>query len=73
LVIKDEAYFRFRHLLTNQLVELRICGSNSMVMEGISRWAHEIINVGTDEMLVLLWAKENFVPEKLDTLKRKSK
>jgi UDP-2-acetamido-2,6-beta-L-arabino-hexul-4-ose reductase len=62
LVIKDEAYFRFRHLLTNQLVGLRTCGSNPQVVETMPGWTHDIINVGTDEMLVMLWAKENFAP-----------
>jgi len=67
LVIKGEALFRFRHLLTNDLVELRTSGSTPQVVDTIPGWAHDITNVGNDEMVVMLWANENFDREHPDT------
>lgn len=71
LVIKGEALFRFRHLLTNELVELRTSGDTPQVVDTIPGWTHDITNVGIDEMVVMLWANENFDREKPDTVASK--
>jgi UDP-2-acetamido-2,6-beta-L-arabino-hexul-4-ose reductase len=71
LVIKGEALFRFRHLLTNQLVELRTNGGTPEVVDTIPGWTHDITNVGDEEMVVMLWANENFDWEKPDTVASK--
>lgn len=71
LVIKGEALFRFRHLLTNELVELRTSGGAPQVVDTIPGWTHDITNVGDDEMVVMLWANENFDREKPDTVASK--
>lgn len=71
LVIKGEALFRFRHLLTNELVELRTSGATPQVVDTIPGWTHDITNVGNEEMLVMLWANENFDRKKPDTVGRK--
>jgi len=68
LVIKGEALFRFRHLLTDELVELRTAGDKPEVVDTIPGWAHDITNVGSDEMVVMLWANENFDRERPDTV-----
>ena len=68
LVIKGEALFRFRHLLTDELVEFRTCGSKSQVVDTIPGWSHDITNVGGDELVVILWANENFDRENPDTV-----
>jgi UDP-2-acetamido-2,6-beta-L-arabino-hexul-4-ose reductase len=71
LVIKGQALFRFRHLLTNELVELRTSGDKPQVVDTIPGWTHEITNVGEDEMVVMLWANENFDRQKPDTVASK--
>jgi UDP-2-acetamido-2,6-beta-L-arabino-hexul-4-ose reductase len=68
LVIKGRALFRFRQLLTNELVELRTSGEKPTVVDTIPGWVHDIINVGKEEMVVMLWANENFDRQKPDTL-----
>ena len=68
LVIKGEALFRFRHLLSGELVELRTSGDKPEVVDTIPGWTHDITNVGDDEMVVMLWANENFDREKPDTV-----
>ena len=71
LVVKGEALFRFRHLLTNEVVELRTRGGSPQVVDTIPGWTHDITNVGDDEMVVMLWANENFDREKPDTVASK--
>jgi UDP-2-acetamido-2,6-beta-L-arabino-hexul-4-ose reductase len=71
LVIKGDALFRFRHLLSNELLELRTSGGTPQVVDTIPGWTHDITNVGNDEMLVMLWANENFDREKPDTVASK--
>ncbi len=71
LVIRGEALFRFRHLLTSELVELRTNGAKPQVVDTIPGWSHDITNVGSDEMVVMLWANENFDREKPDTVASK--
>ena len=68
LVIKGEALFRFRHLLTNELVELRTSGTAPQVVDTIPGWTHDITNVGDEEMVVMLWANENFDRGNPDTI-----
>lgn len=68
LVIKGEALFRFRHLITNEVLELRTSGDRSVVVDSIPGWSHDITNVGTAEMLVMLWANENFDRDRPDTV-----
>ena len=71
LVIKGQALFRFRHLLTNELVELRTSGDKPQVVDTIPGWTHDITNLGDDEMIVMLWANENFDRQKPDTVTSK--
>ncbi len=71
LVIKGEALFRFRHLLTHELVELRTTGSTPQVVDTIPGWVHDITNIGDDELVVMLWANENFDRENPDTVASK--
>lgn len=71
LVIKGQALFRFRHLLTEELVELRTSGAQPQVVDTIPGWTHDITNVGDEEMVVMLWANENFDRNRPDTVARK--
>lgn len=71
LVIKGEALFRFRHLMTGELVELRTSGATPQIVDTIPGWTHDITNVGDDEMIVMLWANENFDRQKPDTVASK--
>lgn len=71
LVMKGQALFRFRHLLTNELVEFRTSGEKPQVVDTIPGWTHDITNVGEDEIVVMLWANENFDRQKPDTVASK--
>jgi UDP-2-acetamido-2,6-beta-L-arabino-hexul-4-ose reductase len=40
-------------------------------VETVPGWAHDVTNVGPDEMVCLLWANENFDRAKPDTIMMK--
>jgi UDP-2-acetamido-2,6-beta-L-arabino-hexul-4-ose reductase len=68
LVLQGQARFGFRHIMTNERHELLVSGQESRVVETVPGWAHDVTNVGHDEMIVMLWANENFDPDKPDTV-----
>jgi len=67
LVIKGQARFKFRHMHTGQTHELVTTGDKSEIVETVPGWTHDITNMGTDEMVVMLWANEVFDRERPDT------
>jgi len=67
LVIKGKACFRFRHMLTGEFHELYTSGEQSEIVETVPGWTHDVINVGDDELICMLWAKEIFDRDKPDT------
>jgi UDP-2-acetamido-2,6-beta-L-arabino-hexul-4-ose reductase len=68
LVVKGTARFGFRHMATGDRSEILVHGDQARVVETVPGWAHDITNVGTDEMVVLLWANEAFDPQRPDTV-----
>jgi UDP-2-acetamido-2,6-beta-L-arabino-hexul-4-ose reductase len=71
LVLKGQGVFRFRHLLTDEQFELSTSGDKPQVVDTIPGWVHDITNVGTDEMVVMLWANEVFNHQRPDTVASK--
>lgn len=70
LVLKGQALFRFRHVVTGEYYELATTGSQPQVIETVPGWTHDITNVGEDEMIVMLWANEMFDRDHPDTYAR---
>ena len=67
LVLKGNAKFRFFHIQTGESHELFTHGGEAKVVETVPGWAHEITNIGEEEMMVILWANEVFDPDCPDT------
>lgn len=67
LVIKGQARFKFRHMQTGETHELVTSGDKSVIVETVPGWTHDITNIGTDEMVVMLWANEVFDRARPDT------
>lgn len=57
----------FSSILTDETFTLETDGNNPQIVETIPGWAHGITNIGTDEMVVMLWANEIFDREHPDT------
>lgn len=66
-VIDGDAVVRFRHVLTDEVLEYRIAGDEFKVLDIPPGYTHHIENVGNREMIVLFWASEVFNPERPDT------
>lgn len=67
LVIKGAARFKFRHMQTGETHELMTNGDKAEIVETVPGWTHDITNIGSDEMVVMLWANEVFDRSKPDT------
>lgn len=67
LVIKGSALFRFRHIMSDEFYELKTTGEQSVIVETVPGWTHDITNVGDEELIVMLWANEIFDRERPDT------
>ncbi|KFC69457.1 capsular polysaccharide biosynthesis protein CapF [Massilia sp. LC238] len=67
LVIKGTARFKFRHMLTGETHELTTTGGEPEIVETVPGWTHDITNIGSDEMVVMLWANEVFDRSRPDT------
>ncbi|MFY0727858.1 UDP-2-acetamido-2,6-beta-L-arabino-hexul-4-ose reductase [Pseudomonas sp. NFX15] len=70
LVIKGNACFRFRHIVSGEFYELFTTGEVPEIVETVPGWTHDITNTGTEEMIVMLWANEIFDREAPDTYTR---
>lgn len=68
LVIKGKARFGFRHIETDATYELCTDADTPLVVETIPGWSHDITNIGSEEMIVMLWANEIFDRQLPDTI-----
>jgi UDP-2-acetamido-2,6-beta-L-arabino-hexul-4-ose reductase len=67
LVVRGEALFKFRHMHTGQKYEVMVSGEKAEIIETVPGWTHDITNIGTEEMIIMLWANEMFDRERSDT------
>nr|CDF66390.1 UDP-2-acetamido-2,6-dideoxy-beta-L-talose-4-dehydrogenase [Yersinia similis] len=68
VVLSGTACFAFRNIITNEFKEEIISSDEPRVVETIPGWAHNIKNIGSTELIVMLWANEIFDREKPDTI-----
>jgi UDP-2-acetamido-2,6-beta-L-arabino-hexul-4-ose reductase len=71
LVIRGLARFEFRNIQTGETCKLAIPGGEGRIVETAPGWAHNITNIGEDELMVMLWANELFDPLEPDTFAMK--
>jgi len=67
LVLQGTAKFAFRNLLNDEAHEITVSAETPEVVESIPGWVHNIKNIGTEELIVVLWANEVFNPALPDT------
>ena len=70
LVIKGRARFRFFSLDNGEFHTLETDGNQSMIVETIPGWSHDITNVGEEELICMLWANELYDHDRPDTFAR---
>jgi UDP-2-acetamido-2,6-beta-L-arabino-hexul-4-ose reductase len=71
LVVRGTARFCFRNIDTGETYELTTRGGEARIVETIPGWAHNIVNIGDDELIVMLWANEIFDRARPDTVAMK--
>jgi UDP-2-acetamido-2,6-beta-L-arabino-hexul-4-ose reductase len=71
LIVHGNALFRFRHIVSGEMHEIRTSGSKPVVVETVPGWSHDVTNVGEDVMIAMLWANEIFDRTRPDTVTAK--
>lgn len=67
VVVVGTARFDFIHLATNETYECVVSGDDLKVVETCPGWAHAITNIGSEKLVVFLWANEIFDSSRPDT------
>jgi len=67
LVVKGEATIEFRHIVTNEKISYQVSDKKMQVVEMIPGYTHNIKNTGEEEMVLFLWANENYDDNNPDT------
>ncbi|MGI2104671.1 UDP-2-acetamido-2,6-beta-L-arabino-hexul-4-ose reductase [Shewanella frigidimarina] len=68
LVLKGEARFKFKHIVSGEEYELTTSDQIRTIVETVPGWTHDITNIGSEELIVMLWANEIFDRDKPDTV-----
>lgn len=68
LVLKGTARFRFLNMDTGETHSINTTGEESLIVETVPGWSHDITNIGEDELICILWANELFDRDRPDTL-----
>lgn len=71
LVIRGKASFGFRNVNTGETAEIIVTGGEGRIVETVPGWAHNVTNIGTDELICMLWANEIFDRARPDTIAAK--
>lgn len=71
LVVKGKARFGFRRMDTDEKNYLYTSEDKPQVVESVPGWTHDITNIGSTEMIVMLWANEIFDRDNPDTIECK--
>jgi len=71
LVVQGKARFGFRHVASDETHEIISTSKELKIVETVPGWSHDITNIGTEEMIVMLWANEIFDPNNPDTITHK--
>ena len=68
LVVQGQARFSFKHLVSDETYEIITTNKELKIVETVPGWSHDISNIGTKDMIVMLWANKIFDPENPDTI-----
>jgi UDP-2-acetamido-2,6-beta-L-arabino-hexul-4-ose reductase len=71
VVIQGAARFCFRQIETGEFHDIVVRGGEGTIVETVPGWAHDITNIGSNELIVMLWANEIFDRARPDTIAMK--
>lgn len=67
LVVRGEGVIRFRKIDEEEIIEYKVSGDKLQVVDIPTGYTHSIVNIGTEDMVTVMWANEPFNPDKPDT------
>ena len=67
LVVKGEALIQLRDIRTDEVIEYKVSDKNMEIVEMIPGYTHNIQNIGNQELILFLWANENYDQNNPDT------
>ncbi|MGL5049545.1 MAG: NAD-dependent epimerase/dehydratase family protein [Fusobacteriaceae bacterium] len=67
LVLKGEATIRFRNIFCSEVIEYPVSDKKLEVVDIPTGYTHNITNTGLEDMILVLWANEQFDKKKPDT------
>lgn len=67
LVVSGNGIIRFRKLGSNKILEYLVSGEKLEVVDIPTGYVHNIENLGTTDMVTVMWASEEFDPKNPDT------
>lgn len=68
LVVSGEGVIRFRKINTTEVIEYHVSGEKLQVLDIPPGYTHNIENLGTTDMVTVMWANEPFDKNKPDTI-----
>lgn len=69
IVVQGSAKFQFIHTNTLERFEIIVSGDKPQVVQTVPGWAHDITNIGSINLIAIVWANEIFDPNRPDTIK----
>lgn len=67
LVVSGEGVIRFRNIVSGEVVEYHVSEEKLTVVDIPTGYTHNIENLGTKDMVTIMWANEAFDPNNPDT------
>ena len=67
MVVSGRARFCFRHVISDEFYKIETSHVTPQIVDTIPGWAHNITNIGDEELVVMIWANEVFDRENPDT------
>ena len=67
VVVKGKGIIRFKKVDESEIIEYNVSGEKLEVIDIPVGYTHSIENVGNEDMVTIMWANENFNPNKPDT------
>ncbi len=68
LVVQGKARFKFKHIISNKTYQIILSNKELKIIETVPGWAHQITNIGKEDLIVILWANEIFDHKYQDTI-----
>ena len=68
IIIKGKARFRFRNIINNEIHQADVSSNELCVVDTVPGWAHNVTNIGDEDLIVVIWANEIFDINHPDTI-----